>query len=235
MSKAERMRILEQLERGEISPEEAAEQLASGKARPQASEASTPMEVLEALDKGELSTEEALERIERTKSKAGAHIVEPRQWADDLPEMEEAVQRKRGPWMAALWLGVLLSVAGAAWMNARLQASGMDLWFYCAWLPLVLGVGLIVLAWSGRNSPWLNLRVRSSDGGKDFRLRMGFPLPLGLARMGLGAARAYISDDNRVIADIALDKLEAGLRPGEPIVIRVDDEDDGDQVELIIA
>jgi hypothetical protein len=222
----ERLKILERLERGEISPEEAALRL-SGDAR-------SPMSVLEAIEKGDLSTEEALEQIEASRAQAAVDPpAERSDWADQMPGTIQP--RPRGPWMLGVWLGVIALVLGTMWMLSRLQGPGMDFWFYCAWLPIAVGVLLIALGWSVSNSPWVSVRVRSQEAGRDFRLHFSLPLPVGLARSGLGMVRGRISHKDLDLLTFTLAELEKGVRPEEPIVIRVDDDEEGDQVELVIA
>src|SRR5512145_2371110 len=49
------------------------------------------------------------------------------------PEFDRKVNRFRSLWTIPLRIGVAITVAGAYWMYASLQASGFGFWFYCAW------------------------------------------------------------------------------------------------------
>jgi len=70
------------------------------------------------------------------------------------------VNRFRRLWVIPLTFGVLVTVGAAYWMYAALENAGLGFWFYCSWLPFALGVLVIALAFSSRDSRWLYVNVR---------------------------------------------------------------------------
>lgn len=90
------------------------------------------MQVLEQLERGELSIDEALDLL-----------------SGDKPHPEKRWQRPP----ALLIPGIALILFSSVWMAARLQSAGMDIWFLCAWVPLILGVVFVTFAWAGKFFP----------------------------------------------------------------------------------
>lgn len=200
-SQAERMSILERLERGEIGPQEAERLLTQAPSTAEPAQAPTRMGILEQVERGELSADQAAGMlvmdavVEKTR-----YVHHGRRSHDD--EAEEDVTftpatDTAGIWKFFLGAGLLLTIATAALMAFIIQRSGLNFWFYCTWLPLALGIGITVLAWAARNSTWLQMQVRSrkSGGHKTF---FTLPLPVSmiqnyLARKG-GKGKVTITE-----------------------------------------
>jgi hypothetical protein len=188
------MAILEKLERGEIDPQEAERLLTQAPTPAKPAEAPTRMGILEKVERGELSADQAAGMIvmdavvEKTKFvHHGKHRL-----SDDAEEdvTFTPASDTAGIWKGFLGAGLVITIATAALMAFIQQRSGMNFWFYCAWLPLAAGIALTALAWSARNSTWLQMQVRSrkDNGHKVF---FTLPLPVSmiqnfLARRGSG-------------------------------------------------
>jgi hypothetical protein len=84
--------------------------------------------------------------------------------AASLPTFDPALNRWRIWWLLPLWAGMGLVVAGGLLMFLAYQATGFSFWFGCAWLPFLLGVAAMAVAWSARASRWLHLRIRQGSG-----------------------------------------------------------------------
>jgi hypothetical protein len=170
---AERMNILGRLERGEITPQEA-ERLLSGETPAPL----TRMGILEQVERGELSADQAAERL----AQPPAHSRRGEQ-ATREPAAEEVTftpaEDTSGIWRFFLGAGLAVTLLSAIWMAYVLQRSGMNLWFYCAGLPLAFGIAIMALAWAARNSTWLQMQVRSSKSSGQ-RVFFTLPLPVGL-------------------------------------------------------
>ena len=167
----ERMRILESLEKGEISPEEAARLLAEGKELPP----EKPLKILERLEQGEISADEAAQRLGAGKQERP--IDTPVEVWDNESVVIEPAENAGDAWKFLLGLGVAVVILSGAWMAYLLSRSGMNFWFYCAWLPLALGVALTAFGWFTRNSTWMQLNVRAKKSD-DRRIYFSLPLPV---------------------------------------------------------
>jgi hypothetical protein len=112
-----------------------------------------------------------------------------------------------------------------------LQASGYGFWFACAWLPFLLGLGLMALAWQSKTARWLHLRVHSAQARK---FAISLPIPIRMAGWFLRTFKDRIHGLDTVPADQLLQALESTAAPENPVYIEVDDED-GERVEIYIG
>jgi len=222
-----RMRILEKVELGEMNADDAIQRLVKEQSE-MGDPRSTPMEVLGNLEAGIISPEEAAEplgtpkRIQVAKLKSKG-ISED---TSDLPARND----RRGETL--LWAGLGLVLLGTVWMESRLQNAGYDFWFFAAWLPLALGVVLIILARASRNSLWLSIYLNNKNGIGLKRLNLHFPLPSHFLRWSIKLFENEISakDLNMLQGILA---FEGPLK--EPLIIHVNDEVEGTEVKAIIA
>lgn len=165
----ERMRILESLENGELSPQEAASLLEKGRALPP----EKPLRILERLEQGEIGAEEAAKRLGAAEEPRAVPEVEV---LDSESVVIEAAEDAGDAWKFLVGVGVVFVVLSSLWMAYTLDRTGMNFWFYCAWLPLALGVALTAFGWFTRNSTWLQVNVRARD--EDRRIFFTLPLPV---------------------------------------------------------
>jgi MFS family permease len=188
----ERLRILEMLGAGDITPEQAAE-------------------LLGALD----TSEEA----------AGAG-------PPSLPPAELRENRWARFWIYPLMVGGIVLILGALIMGLVYSTDAARGWRVCGWLPMILGLGVMLIAWWTRSATWLHLRVREEDGQK---VAFSFPLPLTLAAWVLRLAQPFVPQ----LKDTGVDDLIIALRQGksrnEPLFINVEDDEKGESVEIYIG
>jgi SHOCT-like protein len=120
MSSEERKKILQMVQDGKISAEQAASLMRAldADADPQGAEAE-----LEVIEAGPGSGDER----------------------NDASEFEEVKSRARRFAMIPLWIGVFIAVMSAWGIYSVQQSAGVNFWFFCLLVPLLLGVLLIVL------------------------------------------------------------------------------------------
>lgn len=224
----ERARILNMLEAGQITPEQAARLLAAvstvdrlegGPSRPasEAPEMEAPSPEYARLDPVDA---------------AGPELAPP-------PAIPPELRRWR-----SYWLGVFLVATGALLLSAflmywALESRGYGFWFYCSWLPFMLSVAAAALAWQSRTLPWLHLRVEQAADEWPRRIAFSFPLPLGIASWAVRTFGHRIPGLDRTGLEIKeMDRLIYGLReytsPDTPLYIEVD-EDNGERVLIYIG
>jgi len=210
MSAEERKKILQMVEEGKISAEQAASLMKALEEEPTPSE----VEVLQAepsvgFDGSETSS---------------------------APEFESVKARARQFAMIPLWIGVLIAVLSAWGIYSIQQAAGMNFWFYCLLFPLFLGVLLIVIGAGGQSTRWLYVNVDrryAQDGPRNITL--GFPLPLGLTSWFLRTFGHNIQGMKNTNVDDIIQILDTTKKSGEPFIVNVHDDEDGEHVQVYIG
>lgn len=136
------------------------------------------MGILEQVERGELSADDAANQLNAAVAHKDRYERRHREPADEDVTFTPATDTA-GIWKFFLGAGLVLTIATAALMAFIIQRSGLNFWFYCAWLPLALGIGITVLAWAARTSTWLQMQVRSrKSGGRKVFFTM--PLPVSM-------------------------------------------------------
>jgi len=209
MSSEERKKILQMVEEGKISADEAA----------------NLMRTLEADD--------AEVEVEIFDAESGSGFEGS---GASAPEFEEVRARALRFAMIPLWAGVFIAVLSAWGIYAIQQSVGVNFWFFCLLFPLMLGVLLIALGTSGPNSKWLYVNVDrryAHDGPRNITL--GFPLPLGLTTWFLRTFGHNIPGMDGVNVDGIVEVLNATGTSDEPFIVNVNDDESGDRVQVYIG
>jgi len=209
MSSEERRKILQMVEEGKISADEAAS-------------------LMRALDDDVAEAE-----IDVFEAEAGSGF----EGSDaSAPEFESVKTRARRFAMIPLWVGVFIAVLSAWGIFAIQQSAGVNFWFFCLLFPLMLGVLLIALGASGQNSKWLYVNVdrrQAYDGPKN--ITFGFPLPFGLTAWFLRTFGHNIKGMKNTNVDDIIQVLDATGKAGAPLIINANDSEDGEHVQVYIG
>jgi hypothetical protein len=209
MSSEERRKILQMVQDGRISAEQAAS-------------------LMRALDADSDSAEAEVEVVE-----AGAGSGYEK---NDIPEFEEVKSRARRFAMIPLWIGVFIAVLSAWGIYSVQQSAGVNFWFFCLMVPLLLGVLLIVLGAGGEGSKWLYVNVdRRNAQDWPRNITLGFPLPLGLTAWFLRNFGQYIHGMEKTNVDEIIQILDATGKSGAPLIINANDNEDGEHVQVYIG
>lgn len=155
----------------------------------------------------------------------------PRERTSD-PDFDRRVNRYRSLWMIPLAFGVAVTVAGAYWMYAALQASGFGFWFYCAGLPFLLGVLVTAAAFSSRTSRWIYVNVKQKPGETPQRIVIAFPLSLVSWLMQF--TKGYVPERERGAVDEVMRAVFQSTQSSEPLMVEVEEED-GEHVQVYIG
>ena len=209
MSSEERKKILQMVEEGKISAEEAAS-------------------LMRALD--EDSAEEQVE-VYDAETDSGFEGSE-----SSAPEFEEVKARALRFAAIPLWIGIAIAVLSAWGIFAIQQNAGINFWFFCLMFPLMLGVLLIAIGSAGQGSKWLYVNVDrryADDWPKNITL--GFPLPLGLTAWVMRTFGYNFGGMNKAQVDGIIEVLSATGKSDAPFIVNVDDDDDGDRVQVYIG
>lgn len=244
----ERMKILEMIENGKISAEQGLQLL----------ESLLESEAAEESEISEPGAEEPVrmaapvtdaapgaEQVSFTEQAAGE--AEAPALAENPPEevitvlpgqagnpAPEFARKWRNWWMIPLWVGVAITVLSGVLMYQAQQSGSLGFWFFCASVPFLLGLVVIVLAWQSRTAPWLHLRVSEEEPGRKQRIALSFPLPISPTIWFLRIFGDRIPNLKGTSLDEVLLAVGRGASPENPLYIRAE-EDDGDQVEIYIG
>src|SRR6266498_5881580 len=209
MSAEERKKILQMVEEGKISAEQAAS-------------------LMRALDTDVDSSEAEIKVIE---TEVGSGFERT-----DAPEFEEVKARARRFAMVPLWIGVFIAVLSAWGIYAVQQSAGVNFWFFCLLVPLLFGVLLISLGAGGQSSKWLYVNVdRRNAQDWPQNITLGFPLPLGLTAWFLRTFGHSIRGMENTNVDEIIEILDATGKPGAPLIINANDNEDGEHVQVYIG
>lgn len=210
MSSEERKKILQMVEEGKISAEDAAK-------------------LMRALDEdAEGETDEAA--IEVIESRADSSYERAA-----APEFDAIKARARRFSLIPLWTGVFVTVLSAWIIYSIQQNAGVNFWFYCMTLPLMLGVLLIALGAGGRTSRWIYVDVdrrdaKPGDGPK--HITLGFPIPFGLVAWFFDTFGHNINGMSKGKVEGIVQMMHATKNSNEPLMINVDDDDAHVQVYI---
>ncbi len=209
MSFEERQKILQMVADGKISAEEAAR-------------------LMQALD---ADTDPAKGEVEVRVTGAGFGGE-----GNGTAEFENVKARAHRFVMLPLWVGVFLTVFSAWGIYMIQQSVGLNFWFFCLLLPLLLGVLLIALSAAGQGSKWLYLNVdRRNAEDWPRNTTFAFPLPLGLAAWFLRIFGQYIHGMRDIPADEIIRLLDATGKSEAPLIINVNDSENGEHVQIYIG
>jgi uncharacterized membrane protein HdeD (DUF308 family) len=185
------------------------------------------LEVLKMLEEGRISAGEAAELLV-----ALVPGEEPK--APQLEAADRFQDRWARFWIYPLLAGGAVLVVGAL-VLALVYASGAARgWLICGWLPLFAGLMVMVLAWATRRSTWLHLRIHGAEAGRR-KLALSFPLPLGLAAWVLRLAQPFVPQLQETGVDDLLIALRASSAQGQPFFLDVQDDENGEHIEIYIG
>jgi len=210
MSSEERKKILDMVSEGKISADEAAT-------------------LMRALDEDNFAEEE-VEVVETVSSSS--------EKGTGAPEFEEVRKRALRFSSIFLWIGIVFTVLIAWSMFGVQQNSGINFWFICLTMPLFLGIFLIVIGAGSRTSRWLYVdvdRTQSRDGDWPQHITLGFPLPLGLVAWFLKTFGGSINGLKDMNMDIVAETIKSAKDMTDPLIVNVDDSDDGEKVLVYIG
>ncbi len=239
MTDQERNQVLKMIEDGKISPEEG-------------------LKLLQALEQS--PEEETVQKSQVPPIPAGSAIppvppVAPVTPVPPVPPAGQVIERSNMEtdpritsikaaverlWQIPLWIGIVITVLSAIGMFLIMRGPGFNFWFYFMILPLLLGVLITMLAVGVHKAHWLfvDIQEKSKTDGRPHRIFFGFPLPLRFATWFMKTFGRWIpeikSEYSGVKIDQLIDMFEAGIR-NEPLVVNVDEGEDGDKVKVYIG
>ena len=137
-------------------------------------------------------------------------------------------------WLIPLYAGLALFVCGALAVYPLYAESGSWLLVACGWPLFVIGLLTMLAAWLARKSRWIHIRISNVDGSRR-NLKLSFPLPLRLSAWALKIASRWAPKMKDTGIDEVLVALNEGLSGDQPLVVDVQQGDDGERVQVYIG
>jgi hypothetical protein len=137
--------------------------------------------------------------------------------------------------MIPLWIGVVVTIlAGVLLYTSWMAARGPNFWFACAWLPFLIGIGILVLAWGGHTVRWLHIRIQQKAGEWPQSLAISIPLPLRFLAWLVRIFGSRIPGvEGRRPAEMIL--ALQNTSPEAPFYLDVNEGEDGERVQIFIG
>jgi hypothetical protein len=188
------------------------------------------LQILNMLQAGQIGAEEAARLL--------SALEEPQEGApvETLPPTSKPAERRESRrarfWIYPMMAGGVVVLLGAL-VTGLVYATGTARgWLLCGWLPMLLGLTVMVLAVWTRRAAWLHLRI--SEGGRR-KMAFSFPLPLTLAAWAVRIAQPFVPQLQESGVDDLIIALRESTGRGEPFYIDVQDNDEGERVEVYIG
>lgn len=218
----ERQQVLHMIAAGKITPEEGSRLLAalSGglplaveeSSMPTAQTASTP-------------------QVEQANSQEQTHIPEQEIFSPP-PPINVKTPDTRHWWQVPFWIGAATLVAGAFVLAGSL-ASGNVCWVLLCGLPLLfIGILAVVVAWFARNGPWVHIRVKNDRPGEH---NINLSVPLGLGVIAVRVAEPFVPQMKKTGVDDVILSMKDNVKKDQPLIIDVNDDEDGEHVQVIVG
>lgn len=202
-------------------------------------------QILEMIENNTISAEEGLLLLKALdSSETGDEYNEVAfldQEGESLEESTEPTPDKYGLlkwkqwWIIPLLIGVGITLLSGMLMYAAWNAHGFGFLFLLTWIPFVAGVALLALAWGSRHSPWLHLRIQQKPGEKPQRIAFSFPIPIRITAWALRHFGHWIPNMDATGLDEVLIALKDTANEDTPLVINVDEGENGERVQVIIG
>ncbi len=250
MTDQERNQVLKMIEDGKISPEEGLKLLQALEQGPaedesvQQIERSKQDQLQARQDQQWAEVDQQQARLAQQAQQAGqfsqaGQVMEKSNMEVDprITSIKSTVQRL---WQIPLWIGIGIIILSAVGMFLIMRGPGLNFWFYFMILPLLLGVLVVVLAVGVHKARWLfvDIQEKAEKDGHPHRIFFGFPLPIRFVAWCMRIAKHWIpnlhADVGGVDFDQVIDLFETGFQD-EPMVVNVDEGEDGDRVKVYIG
>jgi hypothetical protein len=200
------------------------------------------IEILKKVESGILSVEEGsdllniFDKAEEESFETGATSRSAELEPMEPIEKPQANGCWKAAWSMILVGGAVLTGFSAYWVYQAFENKGFGWGFFLSWIPLVLGVFIMIGGWILLESPWMHVRIHSKEDNKKVHIVFSMPVPLRLARWVFRTFGHYMPPEVREKGvDEMLEAIEESMKAGEPFHVQVDDDKDGSKVEVFIG
>ena len=195
-------------------------------------------QILQMIEENTISAEEGLALLNALEASAdeGPAQGEPGEREDPTASLNiEKLRSVKRWWTIPLFLGLGLTLLGVWLMYSAMQTHGIGILFILSWIPFLLGIGTTTFAWGSRTSPWLHLRVQQKPGSHPRRIAFSFPIPIRLTAWFVRTFGEWIPELEATGLDEVLIALQESAQDDMPLIVDVDEGDNGERVRVIIG
>jgi len=203
--------------------------------------------ILQMVAEGKITAEEAaklMRALDEEPASSGTEVIMPApihaEERSDAPELEQV--RKRAGFFSNMILTIgIISTILFSWILFSIQQNaGLNFWFYCFSFPLFFCVLLIVLGVGSKNSRWIHVNIDRTNSKKDKdsprKISIAFPLPIKFAAWFIQNFGSRIDGlKNTNVDDVVQAIAMANQGFTEPIIVNVDNREDGEKVQVFIG
>ncbi len=190
------------------------------------------LRVLKMVEAGQIGAEEAATLLAALEPEEPAIREEVPSSSGERSASPE--QRWARFWIYPLMAGGVVLILGALVMGLVYATDAARGWLVCGWLPMLLGLGVMLAAWWTRRATWLHLRITPGESGRR-KIAFSFPLPLTLVAWGLRIAQPFVPQLKETGVDEVIIALRDSSSRDEPLFIDVQDGEDGERVQVYIG
>ncbi len=189
------------------------------------------LDILRKVKTGDISAEEADRLLsEADDREAPAFLPQGEPVPQVAPEEPLAgLGWWKNAWLIPVWVGIAVLIF-SAWLLTWGFTNERMFWFYCSWLPLALGMLVMILGVWSRQARWAHIRIRDEGGPK---VTISVPLPIRLASWGLRTFGSRIKNLEDKHLETLPEILDALGDTRDPVTVEVDG-DGGDHVRVYI-
>lgn len=160
-------------------------------------------------------------------------ILEPAPPQLSEEELKRMKRLKRW-WILPFGIGLLITSLGAVWMYTGYTNSGFGWGFWLSWIPFLLGIFVVAVSFQTSRSVWLHVRIKQKPGEKPARISISLPLPISLSKWFLSTFGGRIPGlKDQPMGDIS--EILENISPEEPFYVHVNDDEEGEEVEVFIG
>lgn len=183
---------------------------------------SETMRILQELEQGQIDVEQA-ERL----------LIDV-----EAPQEQEHAQavdtqaRWKAWWVLPLSIGIGLTVSGVG----MLTLDGM--WWLCGGPMVMAGVLLMTVSAATHRSPWIHVRIFNKRGSGPRKIAVSLPIPVRFTAWLVRRFGQYVKPLQKTGVDelvLALDMLHEGISPEGPLFVEVEDDEDGERIEVYLG
>jgi hypothetical protein len=219
----ERQQVLRMIADGKITPEEGSRLLA-------ALSGGAPLELAEPAVSNEPSgdaphPEQADPQQQEAYSPEQEVIPPP-------PSIDAHLPDTRQWWQVPFWIGAALLVAGAFALAGALSSSAVCLALLCGLPLLLVGIPVVIVAWFARSGPWVHIRVKNDRPGEH---NIKFSVPLDLGVIAVRVAEPFVPQMRNTGVDDVILSMKDNVKRDQPLIIDVNDDEDGEHVQVIVG
>jgi hypothetical protein len=154
---------------------------------------------------------------------------------EDTESTPEVIDTWKRWWIIPLWIGAGITTLSGGLMYWAYRTSGFGIWFACTWVPFLLGVLVLALAWGSQTSPWLHVRVHQKPGKTPQKIAVSFPIPIRLSIWFLRTFGHWLPQLSATGLDEIILAWGDTTQQETPFFVDVNNGENGERVQVFIG